>query len=150
MEFTLTPIGKIVKSATGNHLEIDSQYRDGLLELDNYSHLHAYWWAHELDTDDHRAILQTEIPYSKSHTVAGVFACRSEERPNLIMSSTCKIIGINAQKGRIFIENIDAFNNTPLIDIKPYIHCVDRVKECKTPQWFPKEWGEWYPSGGIS
>lgn len=150
MEYTIISIGKIVKSATGSHLEIDSKFKDGLLELENYSHLHAFWWAHEFDKDDHRTVLRTEIPYSKNHTIAGVFACRSPKRLNLIMSSICKIIGINAQKGKIFIENIDAFNDTPLIDIKPYIHCVDRVKKCKVPKWFPKEWGEWYPNGGIS
>lgn len=150
MEFTITSIGRVVKSATGNHLEIDPQYREGLLELENYSHLHAYWWAQEMDNSEQRAVLQTEIPYAKSPTLAGVFACRTPERPNLIMTSICKIIGINAQKGRIFIENIDAFHDTPLIDIKPYIHCNDRVKECKVPQWFPKEWGEWYPNGGIN
>jgi tRNA (adenine37-N6)-methyltransferase len=150
MEFIINSIGKIVKSATGNHLELDVKYRDGLLELENYSHMHVYWWASELDMDDHRSVLRTEIPYSKDKISAGVFACRSPERPNLIMESICKIVGINAQKGRIFIENIDAFKDTPLIDIKPYIHCNDRVKECKVPKWFPKEWGEWLPKGGIN
>jgi tRNA (adenine37-N6)-methyltransferase len=150
MEFVINSIGKIVKSATGNHLELDEKYRDGLLELENYSHLHTYWWANELDGGDHRVVLRTQIPYSKDKIIAGVFACRSPERPNLIMESICKIVGINAQKGRIFIENIDAFDNTPLIDIKPYIHCNDRVKECKVPKWFPKEWGEWFPKGGIN
>jgi len=149
MEFKITAIGKIVKTVTGSHIEIDLQYRDALLELENYSHMHVFWWAHEFDKDGHRAVLRTDIPYSKNHTVAGVFACRSPERPNLIMSSICKISGINAEKGKIFIGNIDAFNGTPVIDIKPYIHCVDRVKNCKVPKWFPEEWGEWYPEKGI-
>ncbi len=150
MEYTIHSIGKIMKSAAGSYLEIDTEYRDGLLELENFSHMHVYWWAHEFDNEEHRAVLQTDVPYAKDETIAGVFACRSPERPNVIMSSICKIGGINKLKGKIFIGNIDAYNETPVLDIKPYIHCVDRVKECKVAKWFPKEWGEWYPDGGIN
>lgn len=148
-EFRIVQIGKIIKDVTGNHLEIFEKYRDGLLELENYTHIHVYWWAHELDDQEHRAVLITDIPYSKNKTKAGVFACRSPERPNPIMETVCKIKGINRSRGKIFIENIDAMPNTPLIDIKPYIACVDRVKQSKVPKWFPQEWGEWLPDKGI-
>ena len=53
-------------------------------------------------------------------------------------------------KGKIYIENIDAISESPIIDIKPYIHCNDRVKNSKVPKWFPEEWGEWLPEKGIS
>ncbi len=149
-EFKIIQIGKIVKEVTGNYLEVFEEYRQGLLELENYSHIHIYWWAHEFDNEAHRSILVTEIPYAKEKTDAGIFACRSPERPNLIMETICKIKGINKIKGRIFIENIDALPNTPVIDIKPYLGCVDRVKNFRVPKWFPSEWGEWLPEKGIS
>jgi tRNA-Thr(GGU) m(6)t(6)A37 methyltransferase TsaA len=149
IEYRVTPIGKIVKDVTGNHLEISEEYRDGLLELENYSHIHVYWWAHELDSQAHREVLITDIPYSKEKTRAGVFACRSPERPNLVMDTVCKMRGINKAKGKIFIENIDAMPDTPIIDLKPYIPCVDRVKQSRVPRWFPEDWGEWVPDKGI-
>ena len=148
-EFKIVQIGQIIKDVTGNYLEVSEGYREGLLELENYSHIHVYWWAHESDSKEQRAVLVTEIPYSKKETNAGVFACRSPERPNLIMDTVCKIKGINKSKGKIFIENIDAMPDTPIIDIKPYIGCVDRVKTVKVPKWFPSEWGEWFPDKGI-
>ena len=148
-EFTIVKIGSVKKQVTGNCIELDEAYRDGLLELDNYSHVHILWWADGFDTPEQRDFLQVEIPYSKEKVVAGVFGCRSPRRPNLIMNTICKVVGINHKKGRIFIENIDADNGTAVIDIKPYIHCNDRVKDVKVPNWFPKEWGEWLPNGGI-
>ena len=148
-EFNIIQIGKIVTNVTGNYLEIFEEYRDALHELDKYSHLHVYWWANEFDNEKHRKILVTDIPYIKEKRKVGIFACRSPERPNLIMDSICKIKGINKDKGRIFIENIDAYSDTPIIDIKPYIHCVDRLKQVIVPKWFPTEWGEWLPNKGI-
>jgi len=68
-----------------------------------------------------------DITYSKEKTKAGVFAFRSPERTNLVMDTVCKIRGINKSKGNIFIENIDATPDTPVIDIKPYINYNDRV-----------------------
>ena len=149
-EFKIVQIGKIVTNVTGNYLEIFEEYRDALLELENYSHLHVYWWANEFDNKKHREVLITDIPYAKIKTKAGVFACRSPERPNLIMETVCNIVGINKSKGRIFIKNIDAFSDTPIIDIKPYIGVTDRVKNYKVPKWFPSEWGEWVPKNGIT
>ena len=148
-EFKLVQIGKIVKDVTGNYLEIFEKYRKALLELENYSHLHVYWWAHKSDNRQQREVLITDIPYATQKTKAGVFACRSPERPNLIMETVCKIKGINKSKGKIFIENIDAMPDTPILDIKPYINCVDRVKQSKVPKWFPSKWGEWLPDKGI-
>ena len=150
MEFRLVQIGKIKRSATGNCLEIEPKYIDGLIELENYNYIHVFWWAHELDAKEHREVVKTKIPYAKTDTIAGVFACRSPERPNPIMTTVCKIRGINLAKGKIYIENIDAFSESPIIDIKPYIHCNDRVKTCKVPKWLPVEWGEWLPAKGIS
>ena len=38
---------------------------------------------------------------------------------------------------------IDAFDGTPLLDIKPYIPVCDRVKNVKTATWF-ESWPEYY------
>ena len=148
-EMILLQIGHVKKDVTGSAIQIDEEYRDAFLWLDGYSHIHVFWWANELDDDEHRKVLVCDIPYSKEKVEAGVFACRSPERPNPLMTTVCEIRGINKKKGRIFIENIDAFPNTPVIDIKPYIPCVDRVRNAKVPGWFPEEWGEWIPKGGI-
>jgi len=48
-ELKIVQIGKIVKDVTVNCLEIFEQYKEGLLELENYSHIHVYWWANEFD-----------------------------------------------------------------------------------------------------
>jgi tRNA (Thr-GGU) A37 N-methylase len=91
--------------------------------------------------------MQCELPYAEGE-IAGVFACRSEYRPNPIAVTVCEIVSIDEEAGTVGLTNIDAFDNTPLLDLKPYIPVVDRVQEVKTPDWYA-EWPQWFPAEGI-
>ena len=42
---------------------------------------------------------------------------------------------------------MDAFNGTPILDIKPYIPSVDKVNKVKTPTW-SKHWPQSYEESG--
>jgi tRNA (Thr-GGU) A37 N-methylase len=46
-----------------------------------------------------------------------VFATRAPVRPNLIALSRCRVISVN--DNLIEIDEIDAFPDTPVLDIKP-------------------------------
>lgn len=65
----------------------------------------------------------------------GIFATRSPVRPNPIALSTAEIIGIDYQNGIVQIAYIDANDNTPLLDIKPYTPSLDRVETPGVPAW---------------
>ncbi|MFZ0790715.1 MAG: TrmO family methyltransferase [Chromatiaceae bacterium] len=47
----------------------------------------------------------------------GVFATRAPVRPNLIALSRCRVLSVH--ENVIEIEDIDAFPDTPVLDIKP-------------------------------
>jgi tRNA-Thr(GGU) m(6)t(6)A37 methyltransferase TsaA len=53
----------------------------------------------------------------------GVFATRAPNRPNPIGLSVVRIIKI--EKNIIYVENVDILDETPLLDIKPYIPAFD-------------------------
>ncbi len=57
----------------------------------------------------------------------GVFATRSPLRPNHIGLSIIEMKRIDGN--RIVVGNIDILNETPLLDIKPYIAQFDAVNE---------------------
>ena len=59
----------------------------------------------------------------------GVFASRSPQRPNFIGMSAVKIEEIVRKKNRVYIHvsGIDMIDNTPVLDIKPYIADSDRL-----------------------
>jgi tRNA (Thr-GGU) A37 N-methylase len=39
------------------------------------------------------------------------------------------------------IRGIDAYNGTPILDIKPYLSRGDCVSEARIPAWLKKLWG---------
>ena len=132
--FDLVPIGYTHQSDMGFQIEILEPYRPALKNLGQFSHAKIYWWADKNDTAEMRANLQAELPYAPG-VIAGVFACRAEYRPNPIAETTCFIIDIDEINGVITVPWIDAFDGTPILDIKPYIPISDRVRDVEVPEW---------------
>ncbi len=141
------PIGYVRRETREKRLEILETFRPALKQLDHFSHVMVFWWAHKHDTKKSRGILQCEPPYTRGK-VTGVFATRAEYRPNPIAMTTCKILGVDQVKGIIKVADIDAYDGTPIVDLKAYFPVCDRVEEAKIPEWL-SDWPEWVPEEGI-
>ena len=143
----LVPIGNVRRVEQGVTLEILEPYRPGLLQLDRFSHVLVLWWASLHDDPESRSKLVTELPYAPG-VEAGVFACRAEYRPNPIAVTACKILDLDIEGGRIAIADIDAYDDTPVLDLKPYIPVADRLEKVEVPEWYDG-WGEYMPDEGF-
>lgn len=130
--YLLKPIGIIRKKDGRSWLMIDSCYKDSMLGLEGFSHIHVLYWFHENDTPDLRSIQQVHPRKDKKNPLTGVFATHSPMRPNLIALTLCKILSIH--ETTIEVEDIDARDGSPLLDIKCYIP-YDKASQIKTPGW---------------
>ena len=54
---------------------------------------------------------------------------RAPHRPNPIGLSALKIVHVDEAKGFIYVDGIDLINDTPILDIKPYIPAYDSFPE---------------------
>ncbi len=115
-QFIIHPIGRVVKENDKTMIVIDEKYQAGLLGLDRHSHVHVVYWFDRNDTPEGRAVLQVHPRGDKNNPLTGVFATHSPFRPNLIAISKCNIISIH--ENVIEIEDIDAFDGSPVIDLK--------------------------------
>jgi tRNA-Thr(GGU) m(6)t(6)A37 methyltransferase TsaA len=140
-------IGTVRRDKDTVFLEIPEAFQPGLAQLNHFSHVIVLWWAEQHDNSDSRGMLQTHPPYAE-HKLTGVFACRSEYRPNPIALTVCKIERVEEQQGRVFVGNIDAFDGTPVLDLKPYFPVCDRVKKATIPEWLAG-WPIWMPERGL-
>jgi tRNA (Thr-GGU) A37 N-methylase len=77
-------------------------------------------------------VLQVHPRGKKKNPLCGVFATRAPVRPNLIALSLCKVISV--RENVIEIDQIDAFPNTPVLDLKPYIPSIDTAN-ASFPEW---------------
>lgn len=128
-------IGTICNNKNGTFIKLDSKFIPALKALDGFSHINVLWWFSDFDSEPSRSILETQQPYKKSPEIMGIFATRSPIRPNPIALTTVEIIRIDEQNGVIQIPYIDAHDNTPVIDMKPYTPSLDRVKTPTVPKW---------------
>lgn len=121
--FKLYTVGKVQKQNGITKLRIYEKYHDALRGLEDFSHAIVLYWFDRNDTPDKRSILQVHPRGNRNNPLTGVFACRAPVRPNLIALSLCKLLSI--QNGIITVDKIDAFDGSPIIDIKPYIPSID-------------------------
>lgn len=145
--FSLYPIGVVRRDDGQIYLEIEAAYRPALKQLGHFSHVMAFWWADRFDNEEGRSLLQTEPPYAPEH-VSGVFATRSPYRPNPIAMTTCKLLAVDEERGRVQVADIDAVDGTPIVDLKAYFPVCDRVSEAHIPDWLA-DWPEWMPEEGV-
>ncbi len=133
--FQVNEIGKVVVNKEGMFIELESSYIPALQALDGFSHLNIIWWFSDFDSKKMRNILETKQPYKKAPSVMGIFATRSPIRPNPIALSVVQVIHIDYEKGMLQVAYIDANNDTPILDIKPYTPSLDRVENPEVPKW---------------
>ena len=131
--FHLYPVGVVMKTDTAVSIEIYDDYTDGLLGLDGFSHIVVLFWFDHNDTTEKRRVLQVHPRKDPRNPLTGVFATHSPQRPNLIGLTVCRIISIYG--GSIEIEDIDALDGSPVIDLKCYIPGSIAEKDVRLPDW---------------
>jgi len=131
--FQIFPVGAVAKKEEATWIEIFEPYCDALLGLQGFSHIQVLFWFHENDTADRRKTLRVHPRGDKKMPLTGVFATHSPLRPNLIGLTICKIKSIRDRC--IEIEDIDAFDGTPVIDVKCYIPGSTSGSDVQVPDW---------------
>jgi tRNA-Thr(GGU) m(6)t(6)A37 methyltransferase TsaA len=133
-KFTHHAVGEVLRDNTSTFLDIYPNYRKALVGLDEYSHVFVIWWLHKSDTPSIRKHLVSEAKPHIGRPLLGVFATHSPRRPNPFGLSLVAIESVDHQNGRIKIEGIDAYTNSPIIDIKPYISSQHKIKLIRQPK----------------
>lgn len=135
MRFSLTAIGKTFANEAGFGIEVEPEYRSALEGLEGFSDILVLWWFTACDNAVSRSKRTESKPYKNGPEVLGTFATRSPERPNPLAVSTARVTYIDRENGRLGLAWLDAFDGTPVLDIKPYVPSADRVEAPEVPRW---------------
>jgi tRNA-Thr(GGU) m(6)t(6)A37 methyltransferase TsaA len=123
------PIQPVFSEETTAEIEIYPEFQQGLKDLDGFSHIILLYQFHKSKGYSLlcRPFLDTEE--------RGLFSTRAPKRPNPIGLSVVEIIRI--EKNIITIGSPDMVDNTPLLDIKPYVDAFDAKTKVKNG-WYDK------------
>lgn len=102
---------------------------DAVRGLEQYSHIWLLFCFHENLAQGWKTTVRP--PRLGGNEKMGVFATRSTFRPNGIGQSVVKLHRIFKRNNKITLEisGMDLLDNTPIIDIKPYIPFSDAIAD---------------------
>jgi len=107
------PIQPTSEASQPGMVEIFPQFVNGLADLAGFSHVYLIYHFHRVE----RTKL-TVIPFLDTQ-LRGIFATRAPSRPNPIGLSLVELERVD--DNRLYIAALDVLDQTPLLDIKPYI-----------------------------
>ncbi len=137
--FALFPIGTVHVRDEQAWIEIYPEHLDGLLGIEEFSHINVLYWLHENDHEQGRSVLQVHPCGNEANPLTGVFATHSPRRPNPIALSRCRIKAV--EHNRIVVDEIDAFDGSPVIDIKSFFPDEGCDEHYRFPRWERNEDG---------
>lgn len=104
--------------------EVFPAYAEGLDSLDSFSHMILLYWFHKAQSPRMKV-----IPFLDTQE-RGIFATRAPSRPNPIGLSIVRVLQIKDNTVRF--EGADILNDTPLLDIKPFVPEFDNQLEASS------------------
>nr|WP_321409260.1 tRNA (N6-threonylcarbamoyladenosine(37)-N6)-methyltransferase TrmO [uncultured Carboxylicivirga sp.] len=104
-------------------IEIFPEYAEGLLDLEEFSHITLLYHFHKIDG------FQLKVKPFMDKVEHGIFATKSPKRPNAIGLSTVELLSV--ENNLIHIKMIDVLDGTPLLDIKPFFARFDNREDTK-------------------
>jgi len=105
-------------------VRVFEDFLPGLQDLDGFSHIILLYYFHRS-----RGFKLKVVPFLDSDH-HGIFATRAPKRPNPLGLSIVQLDRV--AKGVLHIRNVDMLDNTPLLDIKPYVPQFDAQTDVRT------------------
>ncbi|MCU0250515.1 MAG: tRNA (N6-threonylcarbamoyladenosine(37)-N6)-methyltransferase TrmO [Vicinamibacterales bacterium] len=113
VEASGTPIQPVYSSGAEGEVVVDERYAGALDDLEGFERLWLIYWM-----DRAAAFRPRVVPYRDTQS-RGLFATRSPSRPNPIGLSVVRLV---RRDGHVLhVADVDILDDTPLLDIKPYV-----------------------------
>ena len=141
MDLILRPIGVVHNSVSSGRREVEwetieseivikPEWADALDGIDDFSHVWVlFYLSASLPTESPRT-----HPQGRDDTpLVGRFATRSPVRPNPVGMTPVELLAVEGN--RLRVVGLDAFDGTPVLDLKPYLPQGDSIPHARVPDW---------------
>jgi len=137
----LTPIG-VIKNLFQDRIPkgwetveariiVNDEWAAALDGVEEFSHVIVLFWLDRIPRDS--ILLRLHPQGCADLPLVGLFATRTPVRPNPI---GLQVVELLERSGNVLtVRHIDALNDSPVLDIKPYLPRGDSVRGAVTPEW---------------
>jgi tRNA-Thr(GGU) m(6)t(6)A37 methyltransferase TsaA len=139
----LKPIGFVRTQSVGDEVKdksrlseifLDCELTPALEGIAGFSHVFVLFWLHQIKGKE-RETLRVHPRGRRDLPLLGVFATRTNLRPNPIGLTLCELV--KAEGNVLTVRGLDAYDGTPVLDVKPY-DTWDCAKNARMPEWWLK------------
>jgi tRNA-Thr(GGU) m(6)t(6)A37 methyltransferase TsaA len=146
-DLILRPIGRVAQGLspgqprprqeeTVAEIEIEPSWTEALDGIEGFSHIWVVWCLDR--SNEPPESLKVRPEGRADMPPRGIFATRSPRRPNPIAMTAVRLL--ERQGSRLRVQGLDAFEDTPVLDLKPYLRRGDLVPEATSPEWIERLW----------
>ncbi len=137
----MKPVGYVRTQAVGDEVKDKTRTSEIIIQpelvpalegITEYSHLHVLFWLHEI-SEEKRMMLKVHPRGREDLPLVGAFAVRTNLRPNPIGLTLVELVRVEGNV--LTVRGLDAFNGTPVLDIKPY-DFRDVAENARVPVWW--------------
>jgi tRNA-Thr(GGU) m(6)t(6)A37 methyltransferase TsaA len=139
----LEPVGFVKTDSVGNEgrdknvisqIVFHEKLTEALEGVEEFSHLFVLFWLHGI-SDKGKQRMKVRPRGRRDMPLLGIFATRTPHRPNPIGLTRVKLLKVEGNV--VTVQGLDAFNGTPVLDIKPF-DSWDTTEDFKVPEWWMK------------
>lgn len=109
------------------------ELEEALLGLDTYSHIWVLFWPHLIPERIRGSKPRLHPRDDSQYPMQGILATRSQIRFNPLLTSPVPLLSV--RRNVIRVRGLDAVDQSPVLDIKPYIPHHDAIPDARVPGW---------------
>jgi len=133
--FVSSPVSERLDENWGevtSRIILQPEFAGALLGLEGFSHAIIVAYLHQAHYEKAKH-LQRRPRNLATMPLVGILAQRAKNRPNPLGITAVEILAVG--NDYLEVKGLDAVNETPILDIKPYYPQYDKKDNSKVPEW---------------
>ena len=135
----IEPIGFVERTSNNDNVTdrnliskivVNKDLNKALDGIEDFSHIFIIFWMHQISKPDTPIL---HHPGKTDSRPVGIFATRAPIRPNPIGLTLVELL--NREKNVLWVKGLDAYDGTPILDLKPFGWRSDVVANYEIPTW---------------
>jgi tRNA-Thr(GGU) m(6)t(6)A37 methyltransferase TsaA len=114
---------------------LDDKYAPALDGIEEYSHVEVLFYIAGV-TNEQRHTLKLHPQGRADSPLVGIFATHTQFRPNPIGITVARLL--ERQGSRLRVQGLDAYDGTPILDIKAYAPRPGEMTDIVIPDWLTR------------
>lgn len=133
---TISDSQEVIWEEIESQVVIEDKFSEALEGLEEFSHITILFWLHRKREEPPPLKIRPEM--REDMPLVGLFATRAPVRPNPIGLTVVELL--ERQGNTLRVRGLDAYDGTPVLDIKPYLPRGDRVEKVRVAPWVRRLW----------